>query len=262
MQPIVDRGTLTATPTPQLGQGQRGSSCPCDTGRDCRAVDCTVRARAGTECVGTVAVPARAPAAAPHSNAADATDPLSLKQLDDTEYPADIGSRVGADTDRSDSAGSDPIEHGPVQKCLVDLIDRLVETDCPVSEVRRTFARSPRSAGSRSLSLWSGCWVLVGVEAGWSGPPGGGARGWPAGRGWRGGRRGGAGGGRWWRRGERGACGSGGVRLSSRRTAPCCGSATGKLRSESRATNGMGDGWRVEVDDVDKNSYQLSVLII
>lgn len=160
------RETLTATPTPQLGQGQRGSSCPGATGRGRRAVDCTARARAGTECVGTVAVPARAPAAALHSNAADATDPPSLERLAETEYPADIGSRVGADTDRSDSAGSDPIEHVPVQKCFVDLIDHLVETDCPVSEVRRTFARSPRSAGSRSLSLWSGCSGLVGIEAG------------------------------------------------------------------------------------------------
>lgn len=84
----------------------------------------------------------------------------------DTEYSADIGSRVAADTARSDSAGPDPIEHGPVQTCLVDLIDHLVETDCPVPEVRRTFAQSPRSAGSRSFSLWSGCSGLVGVEAG------------------------------------------------------------------------------------------------
>lgn len=86
--------------------------------------------------------------------------------MGDTEYPADIGSKVGADTDRSDSAGSDPIEHVPVQKSLVDLIDHFVETDCPVSEVRRTFAQFPRSAGSRSFSLWFGCSGLVGVEAG------------------------------------------------------------------------------------------------
>ncbi|CAH2096693.1 unnamed protein product [Euphydryas editha] len=161
------RETLTATPTPQLGQGQRcgGFSYPCETGRGCKGVNYTAGDPVGTEYVGTVAVPARAPAAVLRRNAAGTTNPPLLERLAaDIEYSGEIG--VGAGIGRSDSVGSGPNESVLDHESLVDLIDQSVGTDYPVFAAHRTFALSPRSAESRNLYLWIGYSGLVGDEMG------------------------------------------------------------------------------------------------